>query len=74
MLKGDLVVEKPGGMGWNKKKQRTPRVVIGPGSTVEGRIIAEREIKLYISDTAEVGGVEGVMTLDEAERFSGKKP
>jgi hypothetical protein len=51
-----------------------PRIVIGPGSRVEGVIHLEREVKLYISESAEVGGVEGVMTLDDATRFSGKKP
>ena len=68
---GDLVVEKPGGRNSSK---RTPRVVIGPGSRVEGVIRLEREVKLYISESAEVGGVEGVMTMDDAVRFSGKKP
>ena len=74
VLKGDLIVEKPGGWGWNNSTKRKPRVVIGPGSRVEGKIIAEREIKLYISETAEVGGVEGEMTLDDAVMFSGNKP
>lgn len=74
VLKGDLIVEKPGGWGWNDSKRRKPRVVIGPGARVEGTIIAEREIELYISDAAEVGGVEGKMTLDDAVRFSGNKP
>lgn len=74
VLKGDLVIEKPGGWGWKNSKQRKPRVVIGPGSRVEGSIIAEREIKLYISESAEVGGVEGEMTLDDAVMFSGNKP
>ena len=71
VVMGDLIVEKPS--GWNSSK-RTPRIVIGPGSRVEGVIRLEREVKLYISDSAEVGGVEGEMTLDDAVRFSGKKP
>ena len=71
VVMGDVVVEEPGGSG---KSKRTPRIVIGPGSRVEGVIRLEREVKLYISETAEVGGVEGVMTIDDAVRFSGKKP
>ena len=71
VVMGDLVVKKPG--GWNNSNGM-PRVVIGPGSRVEGVIRLEREVKLYISESAEVGGVEGEMTLDDAERFSGKKP
>jgi DUF4097 and DUF4098 domain-containing protein YvlB len=72
---GDIVVEKPGGWGWNKEKtSRTPKVIIGPGSRVHGEIRLEREVELFISETAEVGGVSGVMSMDDAVRFSGKKP
>ena len=71
VVMGDVVVEEPGSWG---KSTRTPRIVIGPGSRVEGVIRLEREVKLYISESAEVGGVEGVMTIDDAVRFSGKKP
>jgi hypothetical protein len=71
VVMGDVVVEKPGGSNSSK---RMPRVVIGPGSRVEGVLRLEREVKLYISESAEVGGVEGVMTMEDAVRFSGKKP
>ena len=73
VIKGDLVVEKPGGWGWNKKDDM-PRVVIGPGSRVEGTIRLEREVELFISESAEVGGVEGKMSMDDAVRFRGKRP
>jgi len=74
-LRGNLTIEKPAGFNWNKDDDsRMPRVTIGPGSRVGGKIIAEREVELYISDTAEVGGVSGVMTMDQAVRFSGKSP
>lgn len=72
-LRGDLIIEKPGGWGWNNNK-RKPRVVIGPGSRVLGRIDLEREVDLYISDTAEVGSVTGVMGMEDAVRFSGSRP
>jgi hypothetical protein len=72
VIAGDLVVEKPG--GWNNSSSGTPRIVIGPGSRVEGVIRLEREVRLYISESAEVGGVEGVMSMDDAVRFSGKRP
>jgi hypothetical protein len=71
VIRGDLIVEKPS--GWNSGK-RMPTIIIGPGSRVEGLIRLEREVKLYISESAEVGGVEGEMTLDDAVRFSGKRP
>ena len=74
VVKGDLIVEKPSNWGWGNKKNRKPRVVIGPGSTVEGVIDLEREVELYISATANVGGVSGVMSMDDAIRFDGDKP
>ena len=74
VVKGDLVVEKPNNWSWGKQKSRKPRIVIGPGSRVEGTIRLEREVDLFISESAEVGGVSGEMTLDDAVRFSGKRP
>lgn len=74
VVKGDLVVEKSSGWGWGKSKSRKPRIVIGPGSRVDGKIMLEREVDLFISETAEVGGVEGEMRMDDAVRFSGKRP
>jgi predicted acyltransferase (DUF342 family) len=71
VIMGDLIIEKPS--GWNSSKG-TPRIVIGPGSRVEGVIRLERKVKLYISESAEVGGVEGEMSMDDAVRFSGKRP
>jgi hypothetical protein len=74
VVKGDLVVEKPSGWGWDKDKSRKPRIVIGPGSRVEGTIELEREVELFISESAEVGGVSGVMSMDDAVRYSGDHP
>ncbi|MBT8108176.1 MAG: hypothetical protein KJP17_08080 [Gammaproteobacteria bacterium] len=74
VVNGDLVVEKPSSWGWGKNKSRTPRIVIGPESKVLGTIELEREVELFISETAEVGGVSGVMTMDDAVRFSGDSP
>jgi hypothetical protein len=74
LVKGDIIVEKPSGWGWGKDKNRKPRIVVGPGSTVEGVIELEREVELFISETASVGGVSGVMSMDDAVRFSGDRP
>lgn len=74
VVKGDLVVEKPNSWKWGKEKTRKPRVVIGPGSRVEGTIRLERKVELFISETAEVGEVTGEMSLDDAVRFSGERP
>jgi predicted acyltransferase (DUF342 family) len=74
VIKGDLVVEEPSGWKWGKEKSRKPRVVIGPGSRVEGTIRLEREVELFISESAEVGEITGEMSLDDAVRFSGERP
>ena len=66
-------MRKPSGWRW-KENKRKPRIVIGPGSVVEGNIELEREVELFISDTAQVGGVTGEMSLQDAQRFSGDTP
>ena len=72
VLKSDLVIEEPS--SWNKASNRKPRIVVGPGSRVEGAIVVEYEVELFISEDAEVTEVRGVMTLDDAQRFSGDVP
>jgi len=72
-LHGNLIVEEPGGWGWNRDK-RKPKIIIGPGSRVIGDIQLEREVELFISESAEVGGVTGEMTMDDAVIFSGNRP
>ncbi len=72
-LRGDLIVEEPRGWGW-KKKRRKPIIIIGPNSTVMGQIRLEREVELFISESAEVGGVRGELSMDDAVRFSGRRP
>jgi hypothetical protein len=74
VVKGSVIVEKPNSWGWRKGKNRKPRIVIGPGSTVVGTIDVEHEVKLFVSDSAKVGGVTGVMSMDDAVRFSGERP
>jgi hypothetical protein len=61
---GDIIVRKPkGNWGWGGKS-KAPVVVIGPGSEVRGQIRIENDAtKLYISDSARVGSVEGVKAI-----------
>lgn len=47
-----------------------PRIVIGPGSVVKGTLKFERAVKLYVSDRATIGPVEGATPI----RFSGDRP
>lgn len=72
VVKGDILIEKPS--FWSFGDSKKPRIIIGPGSVVEGNIVLEREVDLYISETAEVGGVKGEMSMDDAIRFSGDSP
>lgn len=72
-LRGNLIVEEPSGWSW-KKKRRKPVVIIGPNSRVAGDIRLEREVELFISESAEVGGVKGELSMDDAVRFSGARP
>jgi len=75
VVKGDIIIEEVNNSFFgNDKNSKKPTVVIGPGSRVEGVLILQREVKLYISDRAEVGGVEGLMSIDDAVRFSGDHP
>ena len=74
VVKGDVVVEKPSNWSWGKEKSRKPRIVIGPGSRVDGEIRLDRKVELFISESAEVGGVSGEMTMDDAVRFEGDRP
>lgn len=74
VIEGDLIVEKPGSWGWGNRNDTLPKVIIGPGSAVSGTIRLEREVELFISATATVGGVEGVMSMGDAVRFNGVRP
>jgi cytoskeletal protein CcmA (bactofilin family) len=74
VLRGDLIVEKPNSRQRGRSEKRKPKVVIGPGVRIHGEIELKREVELYISESAEVGGVTGVMTLEQAIRFSGENP
>lgn len=67
-VRGGIHIEKPS-MGWfNWGKQNTPRVVIGPNAVVEGELVFEREVELFVHDSARIGRVQGA----EAKRFSGQ--
>jgi hypothetical protein len=49
---------------------KLPRVVIGPGAAVKGTLKFRREVKLYVSDRATIGAVEGATP----NKFSGEHP
>ncbi|HZV39094.1 MAG TPA: FHIPEP family type III secretion protein, partial [Pseudoxanthomonas sp.] len=57
-VKGGLRVEKPNG-GFHLGKQRPPRIVIGPDAVVEGALVFEHPVVLYVHKTAKTGPVSG---------------
>ncbi len=58
VVKGGIKVEK--NKSWLQiKPKRDPRIVIGPNAVVEGPLVFEREVKLYVHKTARIGAVTG---------------
>jgi DUF4097 and DUF4098 domain-containing protein YvlB len=55
---------------WSGGLGKVPRIVIGPGSVVGGTLNFERPVKLYVSDKAVIGTVQGATV----EKYSGEKP
>jgi hypothetical protein len=70
-VQGGITVHKPttGFFQWWSDSDK-PRVVVGPGSVVEGPLIFERAVRLYVSDTATIGAVTGATPV----KFSGDHP
>ena len=70
-IDGNVVVEKDNSWHfgfWNVPTP--PRVVIEPGTVVKGKLHFEREVKLYVSDHATIGAVDGAQVV----KFSGDRP
>ena len=69
-VEGGIKVEKSQG-GFNISLfKSTPQVVIGPGAVVQRALEFEREVKLYVSESATIGEVKGATAV----RFSGAEP
>ena len=70
-VKGGIRIEKPGkSWGLRMGKPKVPRVVIGPNVVVEGALVFEREVTLYVHQSARVGAVSGAT----AQRYNGASP
>jgi hypothetical protein len=61
-VEGGILVEKPGAQ-LVQVMQKVPRIVIGPGVTVQGELRFERTVKLYVSDKATIGTVTGATPI-----------
>lgn len=67
-IEGGILVDKPS--GWFSNTGRPPRVVIGPHAVVQGTLEFRREVILQVSDSAQIGAVNGATPT----KFSGDMP
>jgi DUF4097 and DUF4098 domain-containing protein YvlB len=67
-----IKIEKPGASWFGDLfgKQRLPRVVIGANAVVNGPLTFERDVELYVHESAKIGSVSGAT----AKRYSGANP
>jgi hypothetical protein len=70
-VKGGIKVHKPGA-NWfpiSFGKRQPPRIIIGPRASVDGPLVFEREVKLFVHDSARIGPVTGATAV----RYSGER-
>jgi DUF4097 and DUF4098 domain-containing protein YvlB len=68
-VEGGILVEKPSGQ-FLQIVRDVPRIVIGPGATVQGELRFERPVQLFVSDKATIGTVTGATPMP----FTGETP
>jgi len=68
-VEGGILVQKPTGELLHFGND-VPRIVIGPGATVQGELRFERTVQLYVSDKATIDKVTGATPIP----FSGDSP
>jgi DUF4097 and DUF4098 domain-containing protein YvlB len=69
-VEGGILVRREHSGGWFNWDHRAPRIVIGPGASVQGEMRFERKVQLYVSDRATIGAVVGATPIP----FSGETP
>jgi DUF4097 and DUF4098 domain-containing protein YvlB len=67
-VENGIRVDKPDKSWFRMGKEKVPRIVIGPGAVVQGTLRFEREVKLYVSDSATIGTVVGATPV----KYSGE--
>jgi DUF4097 and DUF4098 domain-containing protein YvlB len=68
-VEGGILVEKPSSELIQLVRD-VPRIVIGPGATVQGELRFERTVRLFVSDKATIGPVTGATAIP----FTGDTP
>lgn len=70
-VRGGIKVEKPTS-NWvpiDMGKRKPPRIVIGPNAVVDGPLVFEREVTLYVHQSARTGRITGATAV----RYSGER-
>jgi predicted acyltransferase (DUF342 family) len=62
-VKGGIHVEKPNTQWISVGKRKPPRIIVGPNARVDGALVFEREVKLYVHRTAKIGPVTGATAV-----------
>lgn len=62
-VKGGIHVEKPSPQWFSMGKRKPPRIVIGPDAQVDGALVFEREVRLYVHRSAKIGTVSGATVM-----------
>ena len=68
-VEGGILVKQQSGFGFSFGED-IPRIVIGPGATVQGDLRFERKVRLFVSDKATIGTVTGATPVP----FTGDNP
>lgn len=63
-VRGGIRYTKPTG-NWNlwQKNRRKPRVIVGPNARVDGPLVFEHEVDLYVHATARTGAITGATAV-----------
>jgi DUF4097 and DUF4098 domain-containing protein YvlB len=67
---GGLHVQKNSNSLFHFGSEEPPRVVIEPGTVIKGHLRFDRKVRLFVSDRATIGPVEGATPV----KFSGDHP
>ncbi|NNC24679.1 hypothetical protein HKX41_11105, partial [Salinisphaera sp. USBA-960] len=58
---GGIKYTKPNGISF--RQQRDPVVIIGPNARVDGPLVFERPVKLYVHASAKTGAIRGATAV-----------
>jgi DUF4097 and DUF4098 domain-containing protein YvlB len=61
-VKGGIHYTKPN-QSWFSFNKRDPKVIIGPNAVVDGPLVFERKVELYVHNTAKIGPVTGATAV-----------